>query len=99
VVDFNSAIKMLNMKRIDLVVGNEFIGESLIKQMGFQEKIAVMAYLEHETPVYIAFSKEYAAQYNVNEIMLKIKLVIDSNLFQKQLQKSLQIKDLENNKE
>jgi polar amino acid transport system substrate-binding protein len=99
VVDFNSAIKMLNMKRIDLVVGNEFIGESLIKQMGFQEKIAVMTYLEHETPVYIAFSKEYAAQHNVNEIMLKIKLVIDSNLFQKQLQKSLQIKNLENKKE
>ncbi|AGH42531.1 hypothetical protein C427_0421 [Paraglaciecola psychrophila 170] len=58
-----------------------------------------MTYLEHETPVYIAFSKEYAAQQYVNEIMLKIKLVIDSNLFQKQLQKSLQIKNLENKKE
>jgi hypothetical protein len=29
VVDFNSAIKMLNMKRIDLVVENDFIGNIL----------------------------------------------------------------------
>jgi hypothetical protein len=58
-----------------------------------------MTNLEHETPVYNAISKEYAAQHNVNEIMLKIKFVIDSNLFQKQLQKSLHIKGLENKKE
>jgi hypothetical protein len=29
VVDFNSAIKILNMKRIDLVVGSDFIGNIL----------------------------------------------------------------------
>jgi hypothetical protein len=44
-----------------------------------------MTNLKHDTPVYVAFSKEYAAQHNVHEITLKIKRVFDSNLFQKQL--------------
>lgn len=61
------------------------LGISLIKQMGLSEKITVMTNLKHDTPVYVAFSKEYAAQHNVHEITLKIKRVFDSNLFQKQL--------------
>ncbi|MFT5674948.1 MAG: polar amino acid transport system substrate-binding protein [Paraglaciecola sp.] len=99
VVDFNSAIKMLNFERVDLVVGIDYFGQFLIRQMGLEKEISVMTYLEDQTPAYIAFSKEYASQYNVNEIMLKIKHVIASEIFQKQLKENWLIENWESIKE
>ena len=73
--DFDHAIKMLALSRADLVACVDHISNSSLDRLNLRDKITSLSFSDGKVPAYIAFSKAFAQQHNVDELMKKINEV------------------------
>lgn len=88
--DFDHAIQMLVSEHADIVICAKTIAHSSINRLGLTDKIEVLKFDEPTEAGYLTFSKGFAEEYNVDELMEKIQLV--QNLPQYQLLKEKYLK-------
>jgi len=53
---------MLLAKRFDLLISNDLVGMSMVKELGIAEQVNMSEYVVAEEPLYIGFSKAKGTQ-------------------------------------
>ena len=87
--DFDHAIQMLVSEHADIVICDKTIAHSSITRLGLKGKIEVLKFDEPTEAGYLTFSKMFAKEYNVDELMEKIQLVQSLPQYQKLKEKYL----------
>lgn len=73
--DFDHAIQMLATSRADLAACIDHISNSSLKRLNLRDQIDTLNFSDGKIPAYLTFSKTYAKQHNVDELMQKINKV------------------------
>jgi len=76
--DFDHAIQMLATSRVDLVICADHISSSSLNRLNLRDSIETINFSHGKVPAYLAFSKAFAAQYNIDSLMQKIKAIEDT---------------------
>lgn len=78
------AIKMLMLKRVDLVIADSFVNYTL-KSMGLMSEITTINIANKVEPSYLSFSKPFSSLHNINRIMETINTFNDPDHYSKQI--------------
>ncbi|WP_206484120.1 transporter substrate-binding domain-containing protein [Thalassotalea sp. G2M2-11] len=79
------ALNMLLLKRLDLVVSDALVADEVISKMPNHTNFSIMAIANTKEPSYLAFSKQFAKQHDINAIMSLINQYNDPSYYLKKL--------------
>ncbi len=88
--DHEHAIQMLVHSRVDLVACFESVSYYALDKLKLRDKVEVLALSNNSFPAYLAFSKPYANEHDVNDIIQKINQVKATPDYQALVDKYLQ---------
>lgn len=87
--DFDHAIQMLATSRVDLAACVDHISNSSLKRLNLRDQIDTLNFSDGKVTAYLTFSKAYAKQHNVDELMKKIHQVKVTSEYQALVEKYL----------
>jgi len=87
--DFDHAIQMLATSRVDLAACVDHISNSSLKRLNLRDQIDTLNFSDGKIPAYLTFSKAYAKQHNVDEMMQEIDKVKETPEYQALVDKYL----------
>ena len=81
------ALNMLLLQRVDLVVSDSLVADEVITVIDKHDDFAIMPISDTKEPSYLAFSKQFSQQYDINAIMKLINQYNNPDYYQTKLVK------------